>query len=250
MSDSTTTEPAPPGRSAPSPGRRFYVALRELVIVVVLALGLSLVVKTWLLQAFYIPSGSMEDTLERGDRVIVSKLTPTVFDLQRGDVVVFSDPGQWLRSTPVDGSSGPVLDAVRTGLTFVGLLPDPADEHLIKRLIGLPGDHVVCCDTEGRLTVNDVPVAEPYIKPGDEPSGVRFDITVPADRIWVMGDHRSNSEDSRFHPVDGKAEAGAVPIADVTGRAVALVWPFDRFTVLGRSDAFDRVPAASGAGSK
>ncbi|KGN40482.1 signal peptidase I [Knoellia aerolata] len=220
-------------------------AIREFVVVVAMALALSFVVKTWLMQAFYIPSGSMEDTLILNDRVVVNKLVPGVVDLQRGDVVVFEDPGDWLTSMP-EVSHGPVRDGVERVLSFVGLLPNTSDNHLIKRVIGLPGDTIVCCDSEGRLTVNGVPVTEPYIKPGDVASSITFDITVPEGKVWVMGDHRSDSEDSRFHDPDGTGAQGSVPVANITGRAVAIVWPFDRGGWLSRPEStFTTVPDPS-----
>ncbi len=202
---------------------------RELFVILAMALVLSFVVKTWLVQAFFIPSGSMEDTLLVGDRVIVSKLTPGPFDLARGDVVVFEDPGGWLPQAPTVERSG-VAGAVHDGLVFVGLLPAESEDHLIKRVIGLPGDHVVCCSDTGHLSVNGVEIDEPYIKPGDVPSSLPFDITVPEGHVWVMGDHRSDSEDSRFHdePSDNGGD-GSVPVADITGRAVSIVWPIGRF---------------------
>jgi signal peptidase I len=218
-------------------------AIREFVVVVAMALALSFVVKTWLMQAFYIPSGSMEDTLILNDRVVVNKLVPGVVDLQRGDVVVFEDPGDWLSAMP-EVSHGPVRDGAERVLSFVGLLPNTSDNHLIKRVIGLPGDTITCCDSEGRLSVNGVPVTEPYIKPGDVPSSITFDITVPEGKVWVMGDHRSDSEDSRFHDPDGTGAQGSVPVANITGRAVAKVWPLGRAGWLSRTEStFDTVPA-------
>ncbi len=226
----------------PTFGRRVFLAVREFVVVVAMALALSFVVKTWLVQAFYIPSESMENTLVKNDRVIVNKLTPDLMKLQRGDVVVFSDPDHWLDPVP-QTDHGPVLDGIRSTLIFVGLLPDPSDDHLIKRLIGMPGDHVVCCDTQGKLTVNGTPITEPYIKSGVTPSDKRFDITVPAGRIWVMGDNRSDSSDSRFHDPSGDGSEGSVPVSEVTGRAVALVWPLNRLTWLSNDPAtFADVP--------
>ncbi len=217
-------------------------ALRETVIVVVLALVLSFIVKSVLLQAFYIPSGSMEDTLIRNDRVIVSKLTPGPLTLKRGDIVVFADPGDWLPPT-VPTPRTPVMKALHEGLTFVGLLPDDAENHLIKRVIGLPGDHVTCCDGSGRIQVNGVGVNEPYLKPGVSPSDMDFDITVPAGKIWVMGDNRSNSSDSRFHPQGGDGTEGSVSENLIVGRAVTLVWPLSRIALLSNPSAtFERVP--------
>lgn len=236
----------PPGDHLPEPAQQapsLFAALRETVVVVVIALALSLLVKTFLVQAFFIPSQSMENTLLIGDRVIVSKLTPGPFDLQRGDVVVFTDPGGWLPpSVPPD--DGPVRKALRSALTFVGLLPSQSGNHLIKRVIGLSGDHVVCCDDAGRVSVNGKALDEPYIYPGNVPSERQFDITVPAGRMWVMGDHRQESEDSRYHD-DGTGATGSVPLSDATGKAFVLVWPFDRVTRLGRPGAtFAGVPAA------
>lgn len=224
-------------------GRFLVAAVREVVLVLVMAMVLSFVVKTWFLQAFYIPSGSMEDTLLVGDRVVVSKLTPTPLALARGDVVVFEDPDDWLGALPAGEDRTAVAAAVHDVLVFVGLLPSQSEDHLIKRVVGLPGDHVVCCDAQRRLTVNGVPVTEPYLKPGDVPSSLTFDITVPQGRVWVMGDHRSDSEDSRFHDPDGTGAQGSVPIDRVTGRAVAVVWPLPRLSWL--SDypaAFSGVP--------
>ncbi len=228
------------GRGA---GRVLGAAVKEVALVLVMAMVLSFVVKTWFLQAFFIPSGSMEDTLLVGDRVVVSKLTPGPIDLARGDVVVFEDPGGWLGDVPVVERTG-ASKAVHDALVFIGLLPTESEDHLIKRVVGLPGDHVVCCDAQRRLTVNDVPLVEPYLKPGDVPSSLTFDITVPAGRIWVMGDHRSDSEDSRFHDEAGDGSGGSVPIDRVTGRAVAVVWPFSRFGWLSDfPDTFSGVPA-------
>lgn len=221
----------------------FGAAVKEIVLVVVMALALSFVVKTWLLQAFFIPSGSMEDTLLVGDRVVVSKLTPGPVDVEHGVVVVFEDPGGWLDSVPPLERTG-LSGAVHEGLVFVGLLPAESEDHLIKRVVGLPGDHVVCCDGNRRLTVNDVPITEPYLKPGDLASSLNFDITVPAGHVWVMGDHRSDSEDSRFHDPSGTGRDGSVPIEAITGRAVATVWPLGRAGWLSdHSETFADVPS-------
>ncbi|GAA1969472.1 hypothetical protein GCM10009817_06790 [Terrabacter lapilli] len=226
-------------------GGTLLAGIKELVIVIVLAMALSFVVKTWLFQAFYIPSGSMENTLVKDDRVIVSKLTPGPFELKRGDVVVFEDPGTptpWLGSLGDTHSTvgGPFHDA----LVFVGLLPEDSENHLIKRVIGLPGDHVQGNGDTGKIKVNGVEITEPYIKPGDYPSeGKKFDITVPQGRIWVMGDHRSDSSDSRWHD-DGTGATGSVPIDKVVGRALFIVWPIEHVTWLGVPErTFGQVPA-------
>jgi signal peptidase I len=242
----TSTEPAAPDvvprRTARSGA---FGLLRETVLVVGIALVLSLVIKTFLVQAFYIPSGSMENTLLRGDKVIVSKLTPGPFDLKRGDIVVFRDPGGWLDPT-VPTPRSKIGGALHDGLTFIGLLPNDADDHLIKRVIGLPGDHVVCCNTKGQLTVNGVAITEPYIYPGNAPSDKDFNITVPAGKIWVMGDHREISRDSRFNDPGGTGRDGSVPIKLVVGRAVVIVWPLSRSGWLSVPNAtFAKVPAAT-----
>jgi len=221
--------------------------IKEILIIAVMALVLSFIVKTWLIQAFYIPSGSMENTLVRDDRVIVSKLTPGPFDLNRGDIVVFRDPGNWLGTVP-ETNEGGTRESVRRVLQFVGLVPDDSDDHLIKRVIGLPGDHVVCCDKNGQLTINGVSITEPYIKPGDTPGGGKasFDITVPPGKVWVMGDHRSDSSDSRFHD-DGTGATGSVPIEDITGRSVMIVWPIDHVKWLSVPErVYADVPPPSG----
>jgi signal peptidase I len=226
-------------------GGTLLAGIKELVIVIVLAMALSFVVKTWLFQAFYIPSGSMENTLVKDDRVIVSKLTPGPFELKRGDVVVFEDPGTptpWLGSLGDTHSTvgGPFHDA----LVFVGLLPEDSENHLIKRVIGLPADLVQGGGDTGKIKVNGVEITEPYIKPGDYPSeGKKFDITVPQGRIWVMGDHRSDSSDSRWHD-DGTGATGSVPIDKVVGRALFIVWPIEHVTWLGVPErTFGQVPA-------
>ena len=214
------------------------------MLVLAIALGLSLLIKSFLVQAFFIPSPSMEETLIEGDRVLVSKLTPGPFHLAHGDVVVFKDPDHWLgEGTAAPEGETPIRKAARETLTFIGLLPSDSGQHLIKRVIGLPGDHVVCCNGQGKLTVNGAPLDEPYLYPGDEPSTKTFDITVPANQLWVMGDHRGVSQDSRFHT------PGTVPIDDVVGRAFVVVWPFDRWKFLHEpTDTFSNVPAAGSGG--
>ncbi|HET9657871.1 MAG TPA: signal peptidase I [Kineosporiaceae bacterium] len=231
-------------RPATAMGAAFGAAT-EVVVVVALALTLALVIKTFLVQAFFIPSESMENTLLTGDRVLVSKLTPGVFSLHRGDIVVFKDPGGWLPPT-AQADEGPVRNGIRTALTFVGLLPQDSGEHLIKRVIGMPGDHVVCCDAKGRVQVNGVAVDEVYVFPGNAPSEKSFDVTVPAGHLWVMGDHRQVSEDSRFHLT---LNNGMVPISDVVGKAFVIVWPLSRATTLGVPDTvFAGVPDPTTAG--
>jgi len=220
-------------------------ALRESVVVIGMALLLSLIIKTWLMQAFYIPSISMENTLLIGDRVIVSKLIPSPIDLNRGDVIVFEDPDHWLPSpTPVHRTA--IANSLNSTLTFVGLLPSDEGNHLIKRVIGLPGDHVVCCNNNQKVTVNGAPLTEPYLFPGDEPSRQPFDITVPAGRVWVMGDHRSESGDSRLHDAGSGGTKGSVPESLIVGRAMTVVWPLWRWSWLSNPGAtFAKVPTAA-----
>jgi signal peptidase I len=219
--------------------------LRESGVVICLALLLSLIVKTWLMQAFYIPSESMENTLLIGDRVIVTKLVPSPIDLQRGDIIVFDDPDHWLPA-PIPIQRSPLANALNSTLTFVGLLPSDEGNHLIKRVIGLPGDHVVCCDDNQKLTVNGVPLTEPYLYPGDAPSLQTFDITVPAGRVWVMGDHRSDSADSRPHDEGSGGAKGTVPESLIVGRALTVVWPISHWAWLANPhETFAKVPAAT-----
>jgi signal peptidase I len=179
----------------------------------------------------------MENTLLVNDRVLVNKLADKPDEIHRGDVVVFRDPGGWLNGPGEGSSRGGLLGLVRDGLVFVGLAPAAGEEDLIKRVIGVGGDTVACCD-QGRLTVNGVPLDEPYLYPGDDPSSDPFGpFTVPAGSLWVMGDHRSVSEDSRAHR--GQPGKGFVPVDDVIGRAFTIVWPLDRARLLHRPPTFD-----------
>lgn len=224
--------------------RGVWEFVREIAIIVVFALIISFVVKTWLMQSFFIPSGSMRNTLIEDDRVVVSKLTPGPFDIDRGDIVVFEDPGGWLPPHEAEERSG-----FAKVLGWVGVLPEDEGNHLIKRVIGLPGDKVSCCTADGKLMVNGEPIDEPYVFPGAPPSSITFDITVPPDSLWVMGDNRDRSSDSRFHdgPDDNGSE-GSVPIGNVVGRAFAVIWPLDRLTWLNDADdVFTKVPEASTA---
>ncbi len=218
------------------PRRRKRSTLAEIVIVVVLSLALSSLIKTFLVQAFYIPSGSMQNTLAIGDRILVNKLAVRFNDLHRGDVVVFTDPGGWLNDGFVPQRTG-VARVVHDALVAVGVLPSDSAGDLVKRVIGVGGDHVVCCDAQGRITVNGTPLVETsYLYPGNAPSRIRFDVHVPPGMLWVMGDHRSVSQDSRFH--QGDRYHGMVPVADVVGRAFVIIWPVDRWQLLSRPATF------------
>lgn len=218
-----------------------WAALKELLGIAATALVISFLIKTFLAQAFWIPSGSMEDTLVYGDRVMVSKIQAGPMAVDRGDIVVFEDPGGWLPpSQQVD--RGPVVGAAVRALEFIGIAPASQGNHLIKRVIGMPGDTVVCCDADGRLTVNGQPLDEQdYLFPGDDPSTSEFEVTVPDDSVWLMGDHRSNSRDSRAND-DGTGRTGSVPLDDVVGQAFVLLYPFDNFTWFSVPDTFASVP--------
>ncbi|GAA2968083.1 signal peptidase I [Streptomyces enissocaesilis] len=226
--------------------RRRRSAVKEIPILITVALLIALVLKTFLVQAFVIPSGSMEQTIRIGDRVLVDKLTPWFGSKpQRGDVVVFKDPGGWLQDEETGVKDDPVVvKQVKDALTFIGLLPSEDEQDLIKRVVAVGGDTVRCCDKDGRVTVNGVPLAEPYLNPGDRPSELEFDVVVPAGRLFVMGDHRSNSADSRFH-LDEEFQ-GTVGEEKVVGRAVVIAWPFGHWRQLEEPGTYATVPDARG----
>jgi signal peptidase I len=200
--------------------------LRELPILVIVALAVSLVIKTVLVQFFFIPSGSMENTLQINDRVAVNKLPFVGKSIGRGDVVVFRDPDNWLPE-PYSIEQNKVVAKVKEGFVAVGILPNPAKQYLVKRAIGIAGDKVECCSKKKKLLVNGVEIDEPYIFAGNSPSDSNFNVTVPAGKIWVMGDHRGASADSRFHQED--INNGMVPLSKVTGKVVGIIWPVKNF---------------------
>jgi signal peptidase I len=211
--------------------------LRELPILVVVALVVSLLIKTFVVQFFYIPSGSMENTLQIKDRVAVNKIPFISDSISRGDVVVFRDPDDWLPEI-VDYDTNKYVSKAKSALVAVGVLPNPAKQYLVKRVVGVAGDHIVCCTKSGNLTVNDVEVTEPYIFAGNKPSEMKFDVTVPEGKLWVMGDHRGASADSRYHQED--INKGFVPLSRVTGRVVAVIWPFKNITYVPKVDVLKK----------
>lgn len=221
--------------------RNFFVAfLIDLVIVLGAALVLSLIIKTFLIRSFFIPSGSMLETLQIDDRIIVNQLTPALYPIERGDVVVFKDPGGWL-GPDFDEPTDPVVVAVDWFLSAFGITAPDSKQHLVKRVIGIEGDRVICCDDAGLLTVNSVPITESYISPGQTPSSVEFDITVPRNSLWVLGDNRGNSEDSRFH--GDLPSKGFVSNDWIVGRAFVISWPFENWKLLDNyPDVFTNIP--------
>ena len=172
---------------------------RELLTIVIAAAVLTLLVKAFVIQVYRIPSASMENTLQIGDRVLVNKVVYHFRGIARGDVVVFSGQDSWGPDAPPP-SSNPVVRVFDDVLSGLGLHSEQT--YYIKRVIGLPGDHVACC-TDGKVTVNGVPLDEgQYLFPGNPPSTLKFSAVVPSGHLWVMGDHRSDSDDSRYHPGD------------------------------------------------
>ena len=203
-----------------------------MIVIILVAVLVSFLVKSFVVRSFYIPSGSMENTLEINDRIVVNELVPRFFPLKRGDVVVFKDPGGWLPQTTTPPEN--VLQrGTNSVLDFVGLGASDSNEYLVKRLIGLPGDHVSCCNALGQMSVNGVALNEPYVllpAGAQSVSSIAFNVTVPAGHIWVMGDNRYDSADSRYHMSD--PGHGFVPISDVVGRAFVITWPANRWSWL------------------
>lgn len=228
---------SPPRRAEPRAKRRADRGaagfLRDLVVIVVVAVLASFLIKTFLVRSFFIPSESMQNTLQVQDRILVNELVPDLIPLQRGDVIVFKDPGGWLSENYVAPPANPVQAAGEWVLSVFGLSAQDTNDHLVKRVIGLPGDRVTCCNPLGQLSVNGVPVQEPYVEKqgSNRVSEQDFGVTVPAGRLWVMGDNRYNSEDSRYHR--NAPDKGFVPLDDVVGRAFVVSWPVSRWTWLG-----------------
>ena len=220
--------------------RRKRTFLQEFPVLVVIALVVSLFIKTFIVQFFYIPSGSMENTLQIDDRVAVNRIPFIANDIKRGDVVVFRDPDNWLPAADIVDSPF-VIAKLKSALVAVGVLPNPAKQYLVKRVVGVAGDRVICCTNTGKITVNGKEMNEPYIFAGNVPSDMKFDVKVPKGKLWVMGDHRGASADSRFHQED--INKGFVPVSRVTGRVLAVIWPIKNISLVPNIDALNQ-PAA------
>jgi signal peptidase I len=213
------TEASEAGQGAPAAKKKKSLG-RELLTIVLAAAVLTLLVKAFVVQVYRIPTGSMENTLQVGDRVLVNKVVYHFRGIARGDVIVFSGQDSWGPDAPPPPGD-PVVRFAEDLLSGLGLYNNQT--YYIKRVIGLPGDHVACCDAQGRVTVNGVPLNEgSYLYPGNPPS-FKFSEVVPPGRLWVMGDHRSDSDDSRYHP--GDPGGGAIPENQVVGRAFLIIWP-------------------------
>ncbi|GAA4119769.1 signal peptidase I [Enteractinococcus coprophilus] len=209
--------------------------IREVLIILAIALVVSFVVRTFFFRAFLIPSGSMEETLQVNDRIFVNLLVDSEDRLERGDVVVFEDHYGWLPPTNVESN------ALYNALEVLGLYPSTSEQHLVKRIIGTSGDRISVEDGTGRLVVNGTLIDEPYLYPGDVGSDMDFDVTVPEGKLWVMGDHRGASGDSRSH-INGPNN-GFVDVPDVVGRAEVIAWPLPRWGTAGsNNEPFEQVP--------
>ena len=235
--DPSTRLPSPASAEPEtSPGQRAWSLLREVAGILVASILVSLFVKTLLVQAFFVPSGSMEPTLHGcegcfNDRVLVNKQTSLLGGIHRGDVVVFHDSDGWLPTALTSGDPG----GLHGVLVFIGLAPSSAESNLVKRVIGVGGDTVE--GRGGRVYLNGTRLVEPYIFPGNQASDITFKVTVPAGKLWVMGDHRAESADSRFHQQD--PGRGFVPVDQVVGRAFVIAWPLNRAGTLSRPATFD-----------
>lgn len=224
-------------------GKSLLTGLKELLIVLIGAVIVSALLRAFIFEPFTIPSGSMENTLRIQDKVVAQKVT----DFRRGDVIVFRDPGEW-----VPGHTAPRTNPVFRVMEMVGVLPDSSDDFLTKRVIGMPGDRIKCCDAEGRITVNGHPIDESsYLYSGINgpvrPSEQQFEVVVPKDHIFVMGDHRNASADSRCHLEDlgangRKGDAAFIPVENVVGPIALIVAPFEHFKTLRAPATFEGVP--------
>lgn len=200
---------------------------RFVLLALALAVAISGLVRSLWIDVYFIPSESMEPLLGTGDRILVSRTAFNAEPVRRGDVVVFDGRGTY---SPLNSGKGPLIEAASAVGHWLGLVG--SETTYVKRIIGMPGDHVVCCDAQGKLSVNGQILEEEYLYPGDAPSQQRFNVTVPAGRLWLMGDHRSRSADSRN--LLGAPGGGMVPMERVIGRPVQIIWPLDRFAAVPR----------------
>ncbi|WP_460545511.1 signal peptidase I, partial [Glycomyces halotolerans] len=238
------------GSRLSQPHKRHYLSLWvELPLLLIVAFSAAVLLRTFAIQPFYIPSGSMEQTLQEGDKVLVLKLTSTLRSPQRGEVVVFRGTDNWDPEYRPTGGGTFLSDFGTAVLDLVGLA-EPDEKDFIKRVIAVGGDTVECCDDDGNVVVNGVSLNEGEYVYDDAPLDVepgscharRFEpVTIPAGHVWVMGDHRGNSQDSRCQ--------GPVPVENIIGRAISLVWPTDRARDLEIPGSFDVLDGTSGEGA-
>lgn len=216
----------------------------ELIAIVITMLTISSLVRTFLLQPFYIPSRSMQDTLMINDSVLVTKTAPRYSKLNRGDIIVFRDTENWLQSdregVVKKKQPNPVFAGIKRFLIFVGLAPEDSDGFLIKRIIGMGADNVACCDEDGMMSINGKSIDEDYIPKTGQASEVKFSVVVPKGSLWVMGDNRNHSADSRYH-MDSPS-GGFVSEKQVVGRAFVVVWPLNHMRFISPSCAFYNIP--------
>jgi len=249
-SAATEDEAAKPGSDSGDDGsgrkdktHRHRSFWRELPVLLIVALGLTVLIKIFAIQAFFIPSSSMENTMKIGDRILVNKVVYHLRSFHRGDIVVFNGLDSWDPTVPQSTTSNPIRRIANWIGTAFGVTAGEKD--YVKRVIGIPGDHVKCCDAQGRITVNGVPLNEKsYLYPRNVPSMIPFNITVPPHELWVMGDHRVVSYDSREHR--GDPGGGSIPESKVIGRAFVVVWPLDRFGILPIPATFEQKALAAG----